>query len=514
VESGSFEDCDEISPEDHPTCFCEEGVNELTFVYGGPEGGTIECSDATNDLQVFTELEVGARITFATFEIDSITCTASDADGNAIGGSFTIDSACDGRRPLVLEQEFGDGGLLTFREYVCSYGDTHSCLLDVELFTEVLFYSLDCEVLGSDKLVISEYPPLVEKQLDSPVAQIDVCNRKKYVVTFSYQYVDCLSGTDCFRAASVTIDPFVNTLPPTGTPTSSSTPSPSRDGTVGQPTPDPRGCSPTDSLCVNISCTSDCECEALHPGETTGLCICEDEVPDDCRFDDYGDDYSVNDGGRDDADDGGNSKESGDGGNGRSGRAIESGKKPSNDDDDGGNGADGGGTDGDDSDVLPLFSANCCDCDCLEKPCSCECYGFGDPMLAGPRDDPGENGSKDDSEDNVRSMGKDGEGKDGVHNGQRRSDRKLQGGRDDEDNRSHIRSRRPSSSSSLRKLVESVSDIDNDGGNSDDVDDDGGIDDCERPTYRCYYRKFYPGETGCVSQRKCKANILGFCARG
>ena len=59
-------------------------------------------------------------------------------------------------------------------------------------------------------------------------------------------------------------------------------------------------------------------------------------------------------------------------------------------------------------------------------------------------------------------------------------------------------------------------DDDDDGNNNgdDDGDDDsGGIDDCERPAYQCYYRKFYPGTTQCRSQRKCKANTVGFCAR-
>jgi hypothetical protein len=588
-------------------CFCENDVNQLTFVYGGPQGGTIECNDGSDSLLVFSDLEEGAVITFVALGVDSITCEASDSTGSSIGSPFTIDSSCDGGRPLVLQQEFGDGGILTFQEYVCTDGESHSCLFDVDYNIEICNLGLGNEDLSSIQLIIREDPPTVIEtvNLSSSTSilqgacvsvpydsQVNVCNKKIYTVAAIVIADEPNTGIPCNGTDVISFDSFENTLPPTVTPTPAPTPSPSRDGTSGQPTPGPRECPPTDPNCV--PCTSDCECEALFPGETTGVCICEDELPDDCEFDDNG---GVDNGGTDGDDDGGNGDDDSDNGDGKKSgsgddddgstrrrrRVTTSGKKSGDDDDDDndGGGTDGGGTDGG-TDGSIVFSANCCDCECLEKPCTCECFGYDDPVSPGQQDG-GDNGDDGDDDD-------DGGKKSGSRNRQRR--RNLEGGEDEVDH-SHFRSRRASRVSSRHSLhqveesdrIEGMKpstnsetnwqswifgsiwkDVDEsasgtkdsnhrsladtqtafntpmanllvassgkksggkksgygydgyddggDDGDDDGDDDSGGVDDCERPAYQCYYRKFYPGETRCVSRRVCKANTVGFCQRG
>jgi hypothetical protein len=211
-----------------------------------------------------------------------------------------------------------------------------------------------------------------------------VCTETEYVVTVDVAAVAPNTGIPC--TGTDTIE-FVSETSP-----HAPTLSPSRDVSSSQPTP-VRGCPPTDPGCTPIPCTCDCECEALYPGETTGVCLCEPEDPNDCEFDhdggddDDGDDDADDDGGVGDDDDGGSGKKSGYGDIDDSKRrlTLNSGKKSGGDDDDdvGGGSTDGGGTDG------LVFSANCCDCEYLEKPCSCQCSGYDDPVSPGQPEDRG-----------------------------------------------------------------------------------------------------------------------------
>jgi hypothetical protein len=286
-------------------------------------------------LPVFSDLDGGEVITFTVVGIDSLTCQAFDANRNAIGSPFTIDSSCDGGRPLALQQEFGDGGILTFQKYVCTGGETHSCLLDVEYNIEICNVGPGTEDLSLIQLIITEGPPTFVDTVnfESPTSilegacvsvpydsQVDVCTKKDYNVTAVVVADEPNTGIPCDGTDTITFDSSDNTLPPTGTPTvsptiinppptpliSAPTPIPtSDDGGSFQPTPDPRGCPPSEPDCDLIPCTSDCECEALYPGESTGVCICEEEVPDECEFDDGTDDGCVDNGHDGDDDDSG-----------------------------------------------------------------------------------------------------------------------------------------------------------------------------------------------------------------
>jgi hypothetical protein len=192
----------------------------------------------------------------------------------------------------------------------------------------------------------------------------------------------------------------------------------------------------------------------LYSGEQTGFCICEYEGPDECGFDgDNGDNGVENNGGNanNDVDSKYSVYDDDDDGNVRRRLTTDSIKKPrhGNDEKDGGGngGIDGGINDGGGSDSL-LFSANCFDCDCLVKPCSCIRYGYNDRVTPGQRENDGDKEYKD---------GKGNGGKGEGRKRQRHRRRQINGGNDDV-NQSHIRSRgasRFSISGRLHKVVES-----------------------------------------------------------
>ena len=284
---------------------------------------------------------------------------------------------------------------------------------------------------------------------------------------------------------------------------------------------------------------------------TTGRCICEKEDPNDptCEFEDGG---FFGGGGEDSGDTGSNSKDGSKSGS-KSGKSKKSrrNRRLTGDDDDEGDAGDDDASQGD-----LIFSANCCTCECMEIPCSCECQGYIDP--------------EDATVFNRESASKDGKSKDGKSKkSRRRRNRKLQ--ETGETTETNNTDEAASQASGLRKssfngpaesmpsqapatswhswIVESLwtaedelqsnhadvqkeshvdFDVEEDTsfalehkrnrrltGDDDDSEDGGdtddGDEDCTRPPYRCYYRKFFDDGDCPETNQKCKANTIGHC---
>ena len=147
---------------------------------------------------------------------------------------------------MVLQQEFGDGGILTFQKYVCTGGETHSCLFDVKYNIEICNVGRGTEDLTLIQLIITESPPTVVETVDfgSPTSilegacesvpydsQIDVCTSKTYNVAAVVVADDRNTGIPCNGTVTITFDSFENTLPPftPQPPTPVPTPDPIRD---------------------------------------------------------------------------------------------------------------------------------------------------------------------------------------------------------------------------------------------------------------------------------------------
>jgi hypothetical protein len=333
--------------------------------------------------------------------------------------------------------------------------------------------------------------------------------------------------------------------------------------------------SPPSSSCVaqsfsgqdpgGIRCVSDCQCEALL-GSASAVCTCEKDDGTDCPFDDPGgiDDPTVGD------DDDGKGK--GKDGKDKSKRRLTttqqrlkkrksktqtSGKGGDDDDDDGGITRPPTPTDPSEPDDLP-FGALCCDCVCEQKPCACECFGYGDRGDRGGIDGDDDDGGK----------GKDGKGKDGKDKKRARRHRRLSEVDEEEEiDASHIRSRlsrgfeadatsqegngwkswvynsiwsssgdsedsvdentdrkltlltkrRKKKSNSIKKKKKTSpptnpptsSPTIRDRGSLPPTSDRGGA--CERPPYTCTYVQFHAGDFSCTSRDFCKANTFGYC---
>ncbi|KAG7349026.1 hypothetical protein IV203_011623 [Nitzschia inconspicua] len=308
-------------------------------------------------------------------------------------------------------------------------------------------------------------------------------------------------------------------------------------------------------------CVSDCQCQFVTG--STGVCMCEEDdgTDDDCPFTDGG---GIDDRGSTGKD----GKSGGKDGKGKSGgksknkrrelTSKQSGKSSGKSSKSSGNGGGDGGTPRDGGDVGLPFGAFCCDCECIKKPCACECFGYGTR-----RDGGGVDGG-DDSGKGKSGKGKSGKGK------SKRTRRLSQVEVDDEQEEndiSHVRSRL-----SRGHVADATSDSgngwkswvynsiwssnkdsdekDHDSNVEDDLTgdrnlktssksktsptkqsksapapgpspknspsptngrDSGGVGGCERPPYTCSYVKFYPGESQCASRRFCKANTFGYC---
>jgi hypothetical protein len=228
-----------------------------------------------------------------------------------------------------------------------------------------------------------------------------------------------------------------------------------------------------------VRCISDCQCQYLTG--STGRCLCDADDgtdPDDCPFTDPStiDPRTTLPPAGDDDDGSGKGKGKGTDGKGGKGKRREltkdkdkkaptsrptsrpnlatttvadktttkKKKKTSGDDDDDGPSptprpnaiptappsTDRGGVD------VP-FGAFCCDCECVKKPCACECFGYG------PRDD-GSIPDGDDDDDDDGGKGGKGKGSTGKGGSKVRKTRETEEAAEDvqdEDDGSHVRSR-------------------------------------------------------------------------
>jgi hypothetical protein len=632
-------DCSDISSEVDLICECEEGIGALTFIYSGPADQSITCQyiDAnalTREEEVFENLSTGDSIIINDIA-DNIVSISCALDGS--GESFSIDPTCElgNPRDLILKQTFGPSSnddLLTFAGYICDVGngapsdeepETHFCLIDVEYFIKICNIGAGLETITTIDLTVEKDGESTPVETDdsfigvvlqpsipdddsncvtvSGKDRVDLCTEAGYDVTANVEVASptrkICDGEDTldFTTSENTLSPTKSpTVTPTASPTTSPTSSPTRSPTVS-PTSSPTS-SPTrdDTTTLNptsepskIPCTEDCECSSLYTG-TTGRCICEYEDPTDptCEFDNGGIDNGDNGGsgggggsGDDNAStdrskDGKNKKKSKDG-KGKKSKSRRNRRLSGDDDDDGSSGSGGGGGN-DAGQGDPIFTANCCDCECTEIPCTCECLGYVDPVDATDINSP---------QSSTDGKGKGGKDKNSKSRRDRRT-RRLQTNDGEEitdsANHTHESSRHASglrktsvngpNEGNYKKVVasdspatswhswivqslwtddestmpQSAADVDvedvtnkeeprelaftttrsslifaltgdddddgSDNGGNDGGNDGGDQDDCTRPAYRCYYRKFFPPAEGCRQpNRKCKANTIGHC---
>ena len=112
-------------------CFCDSGVESITFLYGGTNSGYVKCDDV-----LYGPFDTGDTFPIASSPSTSFTCHAADESGSQTGASFEVDACCDGGRELNLADKLG-GGLLSMYGYECVNEVPQNCLVDVSWGIEI-----------------------------------------------------------------------------------------------------------------------------------------------------------------------------------------------------------------------------------------------------------------------------------------------------------------------------------------------------------------------------------------
>ena len=152
-------------------CECAVGVDQLTFIYSGVEGGSVSCSFASgetpSDPVQMNGLSSGQSIVLDVPEgVTSISCSAFDENSYPVVTSMEVDASCNGERDLVLMQEFGGSdtvpAVLTFIGYACNassveeVSEMHFCIIDVDYEIEICNTGGGTETITSVTFTVTE----------------------------------------------------------------------------------------------------------------------------------------------------------------------------------------------------------------------------------------------------------------------------------------------------------------------------------------------------------------------